>query len=249
MTAEGWRTSPWVAGVDGCPDGWIVVLLNPEAQAFDVTHCPDFAAVLALEAAPRIIAVDMPIGLPERIEGPGRVAEQAVRPLLGQRQSSVFSIPARAAVHADSYADSCKAALATSTPPKKVSKQAFNIFPKIREIDALMTPALQARVFESHPEVIFTMLNGGQSAPLPKKVGSRPNPEGLAWRETLLGRSGVPDAVFTVNPKHHGKAARDDLVDAAACAACALRIARGAARRFPKEVTRDGRGLDIAIWA
>jgi predicted RNase H-like nuclease len=52
-----------------------------------------------------------------------------------------------------------------------------------------------------------------------------------------------------VNPKEFGKAARDDLVDAAACAATALRIASGTARRFPKHVTRDAKGLDIAIWA
>lgn len=246
---DSWRSSAWVAGVDGCPDGWIVVLLNPETSDFHVTHCADFSSVLTLDLAPRVIAIDMPIGLPDRIEGPGRVAEQAVRPMLGQRQSSVFSIPARAAVYADSYLGACEAALAGSAPPKKVSKQSFNIFAKIREIDALMTPGLQSRVCESHPEVIFTMLNDGEPAPLPKKVKSQSNPPGLVWREALLQRNGVPEAVFSVNPKDHGKAARDDLVDAAACAACALRIMRGTAQRFPNAVTRDAKGLDIAIWA
>ena len=52
-----------------------------------------FAEILNAPECPPVIAVDMPIGLPDRIDGPGRPAEQAVRPLLGQRQSSVFSIP------------------------------------------------------------------------------------------------------------------------------------------------------------
>ena len=34
-----------------------------------------------------------------------------------------------------------------SEPPRKVSKQCFNLFPKMREVDEQMTPALQERVF------------------------------------------------------------------------------------------------------
>ena len=76
-----------------------------------------------------------PIGLPERAGHGGRAAENAVRPLLGARQSSVFSVPARAAIDERDYAGACRVALATSEPPRKVSKQLFNIAPKIREVD------------------------------------------------------------------------------------------------------------------
>lgn len=38
---------------------------------------------------------------------------------------------------------------------KSLSRQAFEIISKIREVDDLMTPELQTRVFEVHPELSF----------------------------------------------------------------------------------------------
>ena len=59
--------SDWVAGVDGCPAGWLVVLRRLADPACARAHLVRrFADVLELSEAPRIIAVDMPIGLPER---------------------------------------------------------------------------------------------------------------------------------------------------------------------------------------
>ena len=89
-----------------------------------------FEDVLALDAA--VIAVDMPIGFPE---GSGRAAEREARSRLGQRQSSVFSVPSRDAVMCEDYRDACAANLRNSDPSRKVAKQVFHIFPKMREID------------------------------------------------------------------------------------------------------------------
>ena len=151
-----------------------------------------------------IIAVDMPIGLPDFSHRGGRGPEALVRPLLGQRQSSVFSIPSRAAVYAETapfttveewYAAHRRAsevAMRTSDPPRGVSIQAFGIFSKIREIDALMRerPDLRERVIESHPEVAFMRLNGGQPMLLPKKIKGMVNPAGMEERKALLCRHG-----------------------------------------------------------
>ena len=41
-----------------------------------------------------------------------------------------------------------------------ISKQLFNILEKIRDVDRLQSPRLQARLFEMHPELSFTMLAG-----------------------------------------------------------------------------------------
>ncbi|MCK1975190.1 DUF429 domain-containing protein, partial [Bacillus safensis] len=79
-----------------------------------------------------IIAVDMPIGLPERGQ---RSAERAARAHLGERQSSLFSIPPRAAGYAGDYRESCSLSLERTDPPRKVSRQAFGLFPKICELD------------------------------------------------------------------------------------------------------------------
>ena len=78
---------------------------------------PYFADVLAAPETPAVIAVDIPIGLPERARHGGRAAENAVRPLLGARQSSVFSVPSRAALAAADYRDACRIALATPSRP------------------------------------------------------------------------------------------------------------------------------------
>jgi predicted RNase H-like nuclease len=208
-----------------------------------------FADVLAAPEAPTVIAVDMPIGLPERSGLGGRAAENAVRPLLGARQSSVFSVPARAAIYADGYADACARALENSDPPRKVSKQLFNIAPRIREIDKLLRafPAAAARVFEVHPEVAFWRLNGGRALAEPKKVKSHPYAPGLALRRALLIAAGLPKD--TVNASPPRGAGPDDLLDALACATIARRLRRGDAKPYPDPPPRDAFGLAMAIWA
>ncbi len=196
-----------------------------------------------------MIAIDIPIGLPERAGYGGRAAENAVRPLLGARQSSVFSVPSRAAIAAHDYRDACQIALATSEPPRKVSKQLFMLAPKIREVDAALRAdaTLSQRVFEVHPEVAFWRLNGEQALSEPKKVKSRPYEPGLALRRQLLIKAGLPaEAVDAAPPKGAGL---DDLIDALACAAIARRIYAGVARSFPEPPERDAFGLIMAIWA
>jgi predicted RNase H-like nuclease len=242
------ETGRLVAGLDGCRSGWAGVVLdadNPTAP--QMRHYERFGDVLDDAPALAVIAVDMPIGLPEQVSKGGRGAEQAARPLLGPRQSSVFSVPGRAAVMASDYAQACAISLTTSDPPRKVSKQCFNLFPKIREIDALMTPALEARVYEVHPEVAFWRLNGERAMALPKKIKGRANEPGLAERRVLLEAHGFEEAFF--EQKRATGVGADDLIDASVNALIAIRILNGQARSLPTEPARDDRGLRVAIWA
>lgn len=239
-----------IAGVDGCRAGWVAVATDTDLSAPPEVHlAARFADLLARLPHDTIVAVDMPIGLPDRIGPTGRGPERAVRPLLGMRQSSVFSVPSRSAVYAQSFQDACAVARATSDPPKAVSKQCFYLFDKIREIDALLTddPALAARVFEVHPEVAFWRLNGEQAMSLPKKVKNRANPPGLGERRALLERCGLPPSLFEAQLAKGVGA--DDRLDAAACCLIARRLAQGAARPFPDPPAHDAHGLPIAIWA
>src|SRR3954469_10755205 len=125
----------WLVGVDGCAGGWITAFVRPQGGDAIVRIVSRFADLLGAPERPAIVAVDMPIGLPERVGAGGRAAENSVRPLLGARQSSVFSVPSRAAIYAADYGEACRIAAATSEPPRKVSKQLFNIAAKIREVD------------------------------------------------------------------------------------------------------------------
>lgn len=237
-----------VAGVDGCKVGWIAAIAPAEDDSAPVIRVvPRLSDLLAEPDAPVLIAIDMPIGLPDRIEGSGRGPEQLVRPLLGGRQSSVFSIPSRSAVEAQDYAEACRLALATSQPPRRVSKQGFHLFPKIRELDGLLRaePKLVTRVVEVHPELAFRTLAG---RPLlhPKKINGAINPAGMAERRRLLAQAGLPVSVLE-GPAPRG-AAPDDLLDALAALVVARRIAAGRGTPFPDPPGRDSHGLPIAIW-
>jgi predicted RNase H-like nuclease len=238
----------WVAGVDGCKGGWIVVFTNA-AGGVRIRVLLKFADVFAAPEQPQIVAVDIPIGLPALIGPMGRGPERAVRRFLGERQSSVFAVPSRQAVYAPDYGAACRLAFETSDPPRKVSKQLFMIAPKIREVDETLrrAPALVPRVFEVHPEVAFWRLNGDRALCEPKKVKGRAYGPGLTLRRTLLAGDGFSPSV-TEQAAPAGAAA-DDLLDALACAAIARRILAGRATPFPDPPLRDGFGLPVAIWA
>src|SRR5438094_1896932 len=104
----------WLAGVDGCRAGWVAALVRAEGEEVRVRVVPRFADVADAPEAPDVIAVDVPIGLPDRLGIGGRGPEAAVRPLLGARQSSVFSVPSRPAIHAEDFAEACRIGLQTS---------------------------------------------------------------------------------------------------------------------------------------
>lgn len=238
----------WIAGVDGCKAGWIAAILDLAGHTPPILRVvPRLTDLLADGPAPALIGIDMPIGLPDRVTGSGRGPEQLVRPLLGERQSSVFSIPARAAVEALDYGEACRLALATSKPPRKVSKQGFHLFPRIREIDLMLRadPALRDRVFEVHPELAFATMRG---APLthPKKIKGTINPDGMAERQALLFAQGIPADIMQARPPKGAGA--DDALDALAALVVARHILAGRGRPFPDPPERDSHGLPIAIW-
>jgi predicted RNase H-like nuclease len=239
----------WVAGADGCRAGWVVAFAGVDHDDVRIRMLSKFADIFAAPEKPRVVAVDIPIGLPARIGARGRGPERAVRPLLGERQSSVFAVPSRGAVYAPDFRAACRLALETSDPPKKVSKQLFMIAPKIREVDGMLrsAPELIGRVFEVHPEVAFWRLNGERALHEPKKVKSRPHEPGLALRRNILAKHGFSAAVTRQAPP--AGAAADDLLDALACAATALHILAGCATPFPDPPQRDEFGLPVAIWA
>ena len=59
-----------VAGVDACREGWVAVALGVPARAreaggLEVTLASDFASLLERLGPVKLIAVDIPIGLPE----------------------------------------------------------------------------------------------------------------------------------------------------------------------------------------
>jgi predicted RNase H-like nuclease len=204
---------------------------------------------LAHPAQPSIVAIDIPIGFPERIGGSGRDCDAAARRALGRRGLSVFAAPARAAIAETDYRLACAAALKASDPPRQISKQMFHLFPKIREVDGIMTPSLQDRVFECHPEAAFWAMNGQRPLQEPKKMGNREHLPGLCLRGALLAAQGYSEAFLSETPFRRKDAGADDLLDACACSWTAARILSGAAIRFPPGPPLDAKGLRMEILA
>lgn len=235
----------WLAGVDGCRGGWIAALARFRGRGRRAAElrfylCRAWEEVLALPEHPAAMAVDIPIGLLDRPRPGGRACDRAARGLLGPRASSVFTPPTRAALAAKSY----RAAIRRNGAG--LSRQAFNILPKIREVDRSMSPARQRVVREAHPELAFLRLAGR-----PLRHGKRSR-EGRRERERLLrsrfGGEGIAPRRVRVR-LGAAAVAPDDVLDACALCLTAWRIRRGCARRLsPGRPERDRKGLRMGIW-
>jgi len=230
-----------IAGIDGCHAGWLRV--EAEREGGECSARIFRTAAEALEDAHRfhLIAIDIPIGLPE--DGP-RSCDQEARRLVGPRRASVFPSPVRAALDAASYAEASE--LSRAACGKALSKQTFAILPKIREVDAFLraSPSLQPRIREVHPEVCFYLWNGATPLAHPKR-----HPEGLAARRQLAETvfPGAYDAIRAVFPRV--LVADDDILDALAALWGARRAVAGLAVTLPAAPPRDRFGLSMEMLA
>jgi threonine dehydratase len=239
-----------IAGVDGSRGGrWVGVTASVENFGEAEVKVFENAAALILKLALHsLIAIDVPIGLPERAINGGREPDWAARAFLGPQWTSVFPVPSRQAVYDRDYAQVCAIARETSDPPKAPSKQLFGILPRIQEVDMILrrNPALREGVFEVHPEVSFQVMNYNQPLP-PKKVKGRISLPGMEFRKKLLTKAGFSPSFLSQEPPRG--AALDDFYDACACAWSAKRILLGTARAFPRHPPLDEEGLEQAIRA
>jgi predicted RNase H-like nuclease len=212
-----------VAGVDGCRGGWVVVLDGRAA-----VH-GDFAGVLGTLPGDAVVAVDIPIGLADRHEPGGRDVDRAARTQLGPKRNSVFSAPPRSVLGARTLADARRRG-------GRLTVQTLNLLPRVEDVDTVVTPQLQSRVFEVHPELSFAAMDGGTPVLAPKRSAT-----GARHRRSLLARAGVEV------PERPRGAALDDVLDACALVWSAGRIAGGIALRIPDVSTRDARGLRMEL--
>ena len=115
-----------------------------------------FAELLSKTVDCVLVCIDIPIGLSGGDKP--RECDGAARKLLGQRRaSSVFPSPISPCLLAEDYEAASK--ISFENTGKKLNKQTFALMKKIREVDELMTPELQRRAREIHPEVSFRALD------------------------------------------------------------------------------------------
>ena len=224
-----------VLGVDGCKAGWVgIVLSDGAALPFFATAIGDLAEQASVAGPLDVVAIDMPIGLPDASR---RRADVLARQLAGPRWASVFMTPVRAALAEEEFA--AATAVNVKLAGEGISRQAHGLRAKILQVDQWVRHAPH-RVAEIHPEVSFACLAG---APLNL---SKSTWAGVVRRRQLLAGAGV---VLADDLGLAGeKAGVDDILDAAVAAWTALRVAGGQARPVPDPPELFSDGLPCAIW-
>lgn len=190
----------------------------------------------------RAVVVDMPIGLPAL--GDVRRCDVLARKRLGpDGRSRVFAAPPRELLELD-----------TPESFQRAHRRAFGmgaglpvwgIVPKLREVDEVMTPGLQRRIREFHPDLAWRGRVG-------RTLGSKHVHDGITERLALL-RSVVPrlDDALAWRGRLGRAAHLDDLLDALIGLLVARGLARSpmASRRLPgAPPPTDARGLRMEIW-
>lgn len=226
----GWTRPMESVGVDACRQGWVAVRLD-QGRFQDARLYPDLAGLL--DEAGEVVAVDIPLGLTEQDE---RECDRLGKKLLGPLSRTLFPIPPRSVVEIEDYVwanDRCG-----QVTGKGLSWQTHGLFAKIREADRLRASG-EHRLHEVHPELPFRAMVG---EPL---GASKKTWNGQAERRRALAQVGI------VLPEDLGEAGRapvDDVIDAAAAAWSAHRIAREEAVRCPETPQLDTQGKSIQIW-
>ena len=217
-----------VVGVDGWRNGWVGVELAGRAFR-SAWVAADAHELLEACAAAEVIAIDIPIGLPA---SGTRACDRAAKQLLGSRRSSLFLAPPRSVMETEPYQTAnarCKERFGFG-----ISRQAYGLRTKVLEIDAVH----DSRLHEVHPELTFKAMVG-------EVLPSKKTWVGVEARRRALA---AEDIVLPAEPGEAGSVPVDDVLDAAAAAWTAQRIAAGTAGVVSEEVERDERGKRMAIW-
>jgi predicted RNase H-like nuclease len=230
-------------GVDGCKAGWFFIAIGPGDEL-------EFGIFTTIEklwrtySKARSILIDIPIGLPSK-EIKTRPCDKAARQVLSpKRHHSIFSPPCREALTAESYRQACR--INHNVCDRKISKQAWHISRKIKEVDDLMTahPAAGDSIKETHPEICFWALANKETM-----VHYKKSPEGEAERFAVLKKyfeksTAVIKSALDRYPRK--QLAHDDILDALVNAVTAARL-DASMETLPSEPIRDILGLPMQM--
>jgi predicted RNase H-like nuclease len=230
-----------VSGVDGCRGGWLAFHFDGKNWSGDLFEVID---ELYNASDSQLILIDIPIGL-RTTESSERLCDLEARKILDKRKSSIFPVPSRLAINCNKYQSaSQKNKDATG---RGLSKQTFNIIPKIKEVDNFIRSEhynpRRKKIRETHPEVCFWGLNGCSEMIYNKKY-----PLGICERMRALSTYAKDvNKIFDQTRKRYKKnqVADDDIIDALVCAVTAL--FNESLSTFPPTPETDNHGIPMEI--
>ncbi len=231
-----------VIGADGCGGGWFVVSLFDD-EGWGTSAFPDIVALWESAKDASLILLDIPIGLREKGKKE-RLCDLEARKFLGRKRAmSVFPAPCRKALFAQNYHEACK--INERMTGRKLTLQTWNIIPKIREVDLLISKDESARshIREIHPEICFWALNNG---PL---THSKKTEEGFNERRKLLeARYPYTDAIIkhALSLYRRNEVQRDDILDALVAGVTAIGGSKSLAT-IPESPELDSKGIAMEM--
>ena len=182
------------------------------------------------------VLIDAPIGLPESKEEVLLRPDKAARDYLKvtNRKSSIFNVPFRQLVYAESIAEVWKL---NAELGAKLTSPGVGILPCIRQVDEFLqkNPVWKDKLIESHPECAFQALNNGKGLEYSKHTD-----EGIEQRTELLSKyvTNIRELLSAVK-----KDEREDVLDSL----CLAVTAKVGYKSIPDNPACDSTGLPMRI--
>ena len=238
-------------GVDGCSAGWFAIFLiaeNEKKCEWKTGLFPKFSFLIDFlkkqyEQVEFLILIDIPIGLKSGGSGE-RLSDVEARRILKTRKSSIFPVPCRESVYSENYEKACE--VNQELTGKRISKQAWNIVPKIRDVDSFLVEneIYREKVKEVAPEICF------QTFTVFPIKSSKKNIDGFyerikALRSVCLFTDEVVEAALSRYRRK--EVAKDDILDALAAAVTAKMGYKCGFEYVPCKPEIDSKGLKIQM--
>ena len=222
-----------ILGIDGSKNGWVGVKQNAKREDFsEIIFKEKLIDFLSTDI--ELIIIDMPVGLDKNIRQGGRLVDKEARKKLLKRKSSIFNAPIRDVLKAKSYDE---ANTISKSKGLGISKQSWNLVPKINELDQILQIKIRPQIYESHPELCFQTMNDGELK------FSKKEKLGIKERRNILTKNGFDKKFLDRNLKKNKNFHSDDFLDACALSWTAKRIMNEKNINLPEDPKKDELGI------
>lgn len=248
-----------VAGVDGCPSGWIVIKKNITDNTIEYKLCNNFKEVIDYTIKCKMVAVDMPIGLSLKER---RECDIQARNMLKPRKraNSVFNAPVFSVIsdqidYASRQNYKQKYDAHIKVAGWGITIQSFCIFKKLYEVnkDDVNVNLIKERknIKEFHPELVWAARSSGA---IPAKKNAKDKNKdniGKEFRLAILHQElkMTLEEIKNVIKKIKGattKVAVDDIIDAMGGLLAAQDMIQNRNCIAPAQTSANG--LNMEIW-
>lgn len=197
--------------------------------------------MLAAHRTANRLIIDITIGLADSREEAAHRPENAARKILKGKSSSIFPVPFRSVARANTVAEAWNISKALNAGANYMT---MGIRDAVNEIDIFLqeNETWKNVLYESHPEVCFALLNGGN--PVMEKKSEE---QGIEKRLEILEKYGIDRVDVTQHPLFTKY--RDDVVDAVCLALVGKFAVEGNSATIPieDEIKADATGLKMQM--